>query len=99
MLFNNARQKQENQIKAIRGFISQRVDYIVFSPVTEDGWETVLQEAKEAKIPVILVDRTISEAQQDLSEAAAFQSPQGREIPDVLLWQHLYLCKDLLFSP
>lgn len=60
--FNNARQKQENQIKAIRGFISQRVDYIVFSPVTEDGsdWETVLQEAKEAGIPVILVDRKVS---------------------------------------
>lgn len=57
--FNNARQKQENQIKAIRGFISQRVDYIVFSPVKEDGWETVLQEAKDAGIPVILVDRKV----------------------------------------
>jgi len=62
----NARQKQENQIKAIRSFISQRVDYIVFSPITEDGWETVLLEADEAGIPVILVDRTISEEQQDL---------------------------------
>ncbi|MCM1385880.1 MAG: ABC transporter substrate-binding protein [Bacillus sp. (in: Bacteria)] len=58
--FNNARQKQENQIKAIRGFISQRVDYIIFSPVMEDGWETVLQEAKDAGIPVILVDRRAS---------------------------------------
>ncbi len=58
--FNNARQKQENQIKAIRSFISQRVDYIVFSPVTENGWETVLQEAKEAGVPVILADRNIS---------------------------------------
>ena len=58
--FNNARQKQENQIKAIRGFISQRVDYILFSPATENGWETVLQEAKEAGIPVILVDRKAS---------------------------------------
>lgn len=58
--FNNARQKQENQIKAIRGFISQRVDYIMFSPVTEDGWETVLQEAKDAGIPVVLVDRKAS---------------------------------------
>ncbi len=57
LIFNNARQKQENQIKAIRSFISQRVDYIVFSPVTEDGWDTVLLEAKEAGIPVILVDR------------------------------------------
>ena len=58
--FNNARQKQENQIKAIRGFISQRVDYILFSPATESGWETVLQEAREAGIPVILVDRKAS---------------------------------------
>lgn len=60
LVFNNARQKQENQIKAIRSFISQRVDYIVFSPVTEDGWETVLLEAKEAGIPVILADRMVN---------------------------------------
>lgn len=57
LIFNNARQKQENQIKAIRSFISQRVDYIVFAPVIETGWETVLQEAREAGIPVILMDR------------------------------------------
>lgn len=66
LIFNNARQKQENQIKAIRGFISQRVDYIVFSPVTEEGWETVLTEAKEAGIPVILVDRKIADVNRDL---------------------------------
>ena len=59
LIFNNARQKQENQIKAIRSFISQRVDYIVFAPVVETGWETVLQEAKEAGIPVILMDRKV----------------------------------------
>lgn len=61
--YSNARQKQENQIKAIRGFISQRVDYIVFSPLMEEGWETVLTEAKDAGIPVILVDRKISGAE------------------------------------
>lgn len=61
----NARQKQENQIKAIRSFISQRVDYIVFSPIEEEGWRTVLTEARSAGIPVILVDRTI--AQKDAS--------------------------------
>lgn len=59
LLFDNARQKKENQIKAIRNFISQRVDYIVFSPITESGWTTVLREAKEAGIPVILMDRGI----------------------------------------
>lgn len=57
LMFDNARQKQENQIRAIRRFISQRVDYIVFSPIVEEGWETVLEEAKEADIPVILMDR------------------------------------------
>lgn len=60
LLFKNARQKQENQIKALRSFISQRVDYIVFSPITESGWETVLQEAREANIPVILIDRKVN---------------------------------------
>lgn len=62
----NARQKQENQIKAIRSFISQRVDYIVFSPIEEDGWRTVLTEAREAGIPVILVDRTITQKDDSL---------------------------------
>jgi len=66
LLFNNARQRQENQIKAIRSFISQRVDYIVFSPVTEEGWETVLQEAKDAGIPVIIVDRKVSGVDESL---------------------------------
>lgn len=60
LIFNNARQMQENQIKAIRSFISQRVDYIVFAPVIEDGWDTVLQEAKDAGIPVIVIDRRVN---------------------------------------
>lgn len=59
LIYHNARQKQENQLKAIRSFISQRVDYIVFSPVVETGWDTVLQEAREAGIPVILMDRQV----------------------------------------
>ncbi len=59
LIYHNARQKQENQLKAIRSFISQRVDYIIFSPVVETGWETVLQEAAEAEIPVILMDRQV----------------------------------------
>ncbi len=59
LIFDNARQKQEKQIKAIRSFISQQVDYIVFSPITETGWDTVLQEAKDAHIPVILMDRQV----------------------------------------
>jgi ABC-type sugar transport system substrate-binding protein len=57
--FSDAQQKQENQIKALRSFIAQRVDVIAFSPVVETGWETVLREAKAAKIPVVLTDRAV----------------------------------------
>ena len=55
--FSDAQQKQENQIKAIRSFIAQKVDVIGIPPVVETGWETVFQEAKDAGIPIILVDR------------------------------------------
>ena len=63
LLFSDAQQKQENQIKAIRTFIAQQVDVIGVSPVVETGWESVFQEAKDAGIPIILVDRraTVSE--------------------------------------
>jgi ABC-type sugar transport system substrate-binding protein len=57
LIFSDAQQKQENQIKAIRTFIAQQVDVIGVSPVVETGWESVFQEAKEAGIPIILVDR------------------------------------------
>jgi galactofuranose transport system substrate-binding protein len=58
--FADAQQKQENQIKAIRSFIAQKVDVIAFSPVVETGWDTVLTEAKAAGIPVILTDRAVT---------------------------------------
>lgn len=58
--FSDAQQKQENQIKAIRSYIAQKVDVIAFSPVVESGWDTVLLEAKAAKIPVVLTDRSVN---------------------------------------
>jgi simple sugar transport system substrate-binding protein len=63
--FADAQQKQENQIKAIRGFIAQKVDAIFIAPVVATGWDAVLKEAKEEKIPVILLDRDI-DAPKDL---------------------------------
>jgi len=64
--FSDAQQKQENQIKAIRSFIAQRVDVIAFSPVVESGWETVLREAKAAGIPVVLTDRAVDVSDDSL---------------------------------
>ncbi len=55
--FSDAQQKQENQIKAIRSFIAQKVDVIGVSPVVENGWDTVFREVKEAGIPLIMLDR------------------------------------------
>ncbi|MBE3638009.1 galactofuranose ABC transporter, galactofuranose-binding protein YtfQ [Mangrovicoccus algicola] len=57
--FADAQQKQENQIKALRGFIAQGVDGILLAPVVATGWDDVLEEAKEADIPVILMDRMV----------------------------------------
>ena len=64
--FSDAQQKQENQIKAIRSFIAQKVDVIGLSPVVETGWDTVLQEAKAAHIPVILTDRAVDSKDKSL---------------------------------
>ena len=59
LIIDDAQQKKERQITAIRNFIHQGVDYIVLAPTTEDGWDTVLAEAKAADIPVIIIDRMI----------------------------------------
>lgn len=64
--FSDAQQKQENQIKAIRSYIQQGVDVIAFSPVVESGWDTVLKEAKDANIPVVLTDRSVDSADTSL---------------------------------
>jgi simple sugar transport system substrate-binding protein len=64
--FSDAQQKQENQIKAIRSYIQQGVDYIAFSPVVETGWDAVLNEAKAAGIPVVLTDRAVDSKDESL---------------------------------
>ena len=60
LVFNAADNDPAAQISAVRSFISQGVDAIVIAPIVEDGWDDVLQEAKDAEIPVILEDRTVT---------------------------------------
>ncbi len=92
LIFDDAQQKQENQIKAIRNFIQQDVDYIVLAPVVETGWETVLGEAKEAAVPVILSDRMI-----DVEDSSLYTCWVGgnfeKEGVDSILWLNKYLKK------
>lgn len=64
--FSDAQQKQENQIAAIRNFINQGVDVIGLAPVVTTGWGAVLQEAKDAGIPVVLLDRGVDAEFEDL---------------------------------
>ena len=59
LLYKDGQSRQENQIKDIRTFIQQQVDYIILSPIVETGWDSVLEEAKEAGIPVIISDRAV----------------------------------------
>jgi galactofuranose transport system substrate-binding protein len=66
LMFENAEQKTENQIKAIRSFIAYQVDVIAFAPNVEDGWDNVLMEAKAAGIPVLVTDRRIITADESL---------------------------------
>lgn len=77
--FADAQQKQENQIKAVRGFIAQGVDAILVAPVVATGWDDVLREAKEAEIPVVLLDRGV-DASPDLylASVASDQIAEGR---------------------
>ena len=77
--FADAQQKQENQIKAIRGFIEQGVDAILLAPVVATGWQDVLTEAQEAGIPVVLLDRGVdTDPQLFLASVASDQIKKGR---------------------
>jgi simple sugar transport system substrate-binding protein len=66
LIYSDAQQKQENQIKALRSFIARKVDCIVFTALVETGYGPVLQEAKRAGIPVIMIDRDVAAADRSL---------------------------------
>jgi simple sugar transport system substrate-binding protein len=66
MVYSDAQQKQENQIKALRSFIQRKVNVILFTALVETGYGPVLQEAKKAGIPVIMIDRDVAKEDQGL---------------------------------
>ncbi len=84
--FADAQQKQENQIKAVRGFIAQGVDAILIAPVVSTGWDAVLKEAKEAEIPVVLLDRQIDSPEDlYLTAVTSDQVHEGKVAGDWLV--------------
>ncbi len=90
LLYSNAEQKQENQIKAIRSFIVYQVDVIVFVPIVQDGWDNVLREAKEAGIPVIIIDRKMRISDESLYTAyiGSDHTEEGRNAARFLLQKY-----------
>lgn len=77
LIYRNAEQSQEKQFEAIRLFMKEKVDVIVFSPVVEYGWEPILKEVKQAGIPVIIVDRSV-----DVTDHSLFVTLMGSDFYD-----------------
>ena len=101
LIYEDGQSKQDNQIKAIRKFIQQGVDYIILSPIVETGWDSVLQEAKMAGIPVIVCDRSVSVVNQSLYKAfvgSDFKSEGQKAVEEIenLLQQGIDVSEDSL---
>ena len=60
LVFLSANGDSDLQKTQVRDLIAQKVEVIDIAPVTDSGWEPVLQDAKDAGIPVIISDRQLS---------------------------------------
>ncbi|GAA3859871.1 ABC transporter substrate-binding protein [Celeribacter arenosi] len=93
--FANAQGKQEEQLRAVRAFVAQGVDAIIIAPVVVTGWEDVLEEAKDAEIPVFLVDRDVDVEDKSLyvSRISADFNLEGKIAGAWLATESLGSCK------
>ena len=89
-VYSDGQQKQENQIQALRNFITQGVDYILFTGVVTSGWDEVLTEVNEAEIPLILLDR-IPDCADKIDYVAAFGGDFPLEGRRQIQWAAKYL--------
>lgn len=92
LVYDDAQQKQENQVKALRNFISQNVDYILFTGVVSTGWDEVLKEVNEAEIPLVLIDR-MPDCIDKINYAAAFGGDFVEEGRRMAVWTVNYMEK------
>ena len=92
LVYDDGQQKQENQIKALRNFITQNVDYILFTGVVSTGWDEVLKEVNEAEIPLLLIDR-LPDCADKIDYVAAFGGDFVEEGRRQVAWAGEYLKK------
>ena len=90
LIYDDAQQKQENQIKALRNFITQGVDVILFTGVVSTGWEEVLKEVNEEGIPLLLIDR-LPDCIDQIDYVAAFGGDFVEEGRRQVAWAGEYL--------
>ena len=90
LVYDDGQQKQENQIKALRNFITQDVDYILFTGVVSTGWDEVLKEVNEAEIPLLLIDR-LPDCADKIDYVAAFGGDFVEEGRRQVAWAGEYL--------
>lgn len=90
LVYDDAQQKQENQVKALRNFITQGVDYILFTGVVTTGWDEVLKEVNEAEIPLFLLDR-MPDCMDEIDYVAAFGGDFLEEGRRMARWTVNYL--------
>lgn len=77
------------QLEAVRSFIQQGLDYIVIAPIETAGWNTVLAEAREAGIPVIIADRAVDATPEEYT--ARIGTDMVKEGETAGLWLAEYL--------
>ena len=82
--------KNDEQITAAQKFIQDGVDYLLLSAADTAGWDSVLKDAQDAGIRVILFDRTI-DADPSLYEASIVSdmAKEGQTAVDWLKGQNL----------
>lgn len=76
--------KNDEQITAAQKFIQDEVDYLLLSAADTSGWDSVLKDAQDAGIGVILFDRTI-DASEDLY-LASIVSDMNKEGETAVKW-------------
>lgn len=76
--------KNDEQIAAAQKFIQDEVDYLLISAAATTGWDSVLQDAQNAGIKVILFDRTI-DADESLY-VASIVSDMAKEGETAVNW-------------
>nr|WP_297703818.1 ABC transporter substrate-binding protein [uncultured Butyrivibrio sp.] len=82
--------KNDEQIQAAQNFIQDDVDYLLLSAADTAGWDSVLKDAQNAGVKVILFDRTI-DADASLYEASIVSdmAKEGQTAVDWLAGQNL----------